>query len=493
MKKPEKVNLLKDVFENETSILQVVKSVDKEDRRGLQRRLHNILFCINAKNKRNKASVDDIAKWLVALYDIFFNAIKIRRVPLRNPPAAMSAILDTMKKVDNQVKRDVFNDSKYEKNGRVQLTTAQEMKGFDKNLVPDDPDVCCPYYEHKGTLNFVEGSDRIIEKNRIKVTEFREKKRKWDLHQQNRKNPPPLKKDGTPYTTIPLRPTLEKQIVKCCCSKFWCSNGVAMDDGFIRRFCPIGCKKEDGTLYPVNEDGLCTCPLCCCDCSLAHPYGLEAQIRTTEKLKPQGKSDFNSQVQRDRELFNTMKDIMSTSDQMATSSTESTIQTMKNDPEKFQINRSMVEYTDNIFYDSKAKNAMSKLQGINPEKLFGIGKFLSNKNNCPVPGGSIDTRGINKAKNQEHNNRLNSMESGKTGEQIDQETTPLMQSKLQPSFNKVTNDFLVANKKFTPAARAVDKVKGSREKKRTEQQIKLAEMLEQEKKGENKEVRRNFL
>ena len=178
MKKPEKVNLLKDVFENETSILQVVKSVDKEDRRWLQRRLHNILFCINAKNKRNKASVDDIAKWLVALYDIFFNAIKIRRVPLRNPPAAMSAILDTMKKVDNQVKRDVFNDSKYEKNGRVQLTTAQEMKGFDKNLVPDDPDVCCPYYEHKGTLNFVEGSDRIIEKNRIKVTEFREKKRK---------------------------------------------------------------------------------------------------------------------------------------------------------------------------------------------------------------------------------------------------------------------------------------------------------------------------
>ena len=66
MKKPDKVNLLKDVFENQDNIIQVVKSVDKDEKYGFQRRLHNLLFLINNKNKRTRASVEDIATVLVS-------------------------------------------------------------------------------------------------------------------------------------------------------------------------------------------------------------------------------------------------------------------------------------------------------------------------------------------------------------------------------------------------------------------------------------------
>ena len=482
--KPNKVIMLEDVFVNQNSIIHVIKSVDKEDRTGFQRRLHDILILINTKNKREKSSVNNIAQWLVALFDIFSNVINLRRVPLRNTPGAMKAILDMMKKVDNQIRRDVFNDAKYDKNGRVALTAAQDMKPFDKKLRPDDEDVCCPYCMHKGTLNFIEDGNLIRERNQRRISEFRENKRLWELHQQNRKNPPPTKKDGKAYSSAPIRPKLEKQIVKCCCSKFWCSNGVAMDDGFIRRFCPIDCKKEDGTHYPLSSNGLCSCLLCCCDCSLAHPYGLEAQIRTTEKLLKDGKMDLNSQVKKDKELFNTMKKLMSSSDEIATSYAEDSINEMKNDKQKFQMNESMVGYIDDVYHETKTRNVMSQMQGIDPEKLFGIGKFFGNKTKCPVPGGTIDTRSINMAKNREYNNRLNAMTNGENSGEIGRATTPLMNSKFQPSFNQVTNEFIDANKTFTPAARAVDKVKGSRDKKRQERQTKLATILDEEKKHE---------
>ena len=80
----------------------------------------------------------------------------------------MSAVIEMLKKVDNQLRRDVFNNKKYEKNGRVELTISQEMKPFDKKLVPDDCALACPYCKHNGTLNFQEGSEKIIEKNRKK-------------------------------------------------------------------------------------------------------------------------------------------------------------------------------------------------------------------------------------------------------------------------------------------------------------------------------------
>ena len=191
--KPNKVIMLEDVFVNQNSIIHVIKSVDKEDRTGFQRRLHDILILINTKNKREKSSVNNIAQWLVALFDIFSNVINLRRVPLRNTPGAMKAILDMMKKVDNQIRRDVFNDAKYDKNGRVALTAAQDMKPFDKKLRPDDEDVCCPYCMHKGTLNFIEDGNLIRDRNQRRISEFRENKRIWELHQQNRKNPPPTK------------------------------------------------------------------------------------------------------------------------------------------------------------------------------------------------------------------------------------------------------------------------------------------------------------
>ena len=144
----------------------------------------------------------------------------------------------------------------------------------------------------------------------------------------------------------------------------------------------------------------------------------------------------------------------------------------------------MVGYVDDVFYESKARNIMSQMQGIDPDKLFGIGNILGNKTECSVPGGTIDTRSINMAKNRENNNRLNAMTNGENGREIGREITTLMNSKFQPSFNQVTNEFNDANKTFTPAARGVDKVKGSRDKKRQERQTKLATILDEEKKHE---------
>ena len=144
----------------------------------------------------------------------------------------------------------------------------------------------------------------------------------------------------------------------------------------------------------------------------------------------------------------------------------------------------MVGYIDDVYHETKTRNIMSQMQGIDPEKLFGIGKSFGNKTECPVPGGTIDTRSINMAKNREYNNRLNAMTNGENSGEIGRATTPLMNSKFQPSFNQVTNEFIDANKTFTPAARAVDKVKGSRDKKRQERQTKLATILDEEKKHE---------
>ena len=292
---------------------------------------------------------------------------------------------------------------------------------------------------------------------------------------KKQKNPVPLKKDGTPYSSVPLRPVLEKHILRCCCTQFWCSIGIPMENGGIQRHCPIECKQLDGSYYPMNDTGLCTCPLCNCDCRSAFPYGMEAVIQTNERLLKQGENDINNQVKRDKDLFNTMKDIISQSDQMATNCAESTLNQIKKEPEKYQTNESMVDYINDTFYKSKAQNAISKLQGISPEILYELGKVLGNKTDCPIPGGTIDARSINMRQDRLHNNRLNSTTNDVTDQNNGTETTPLMQSKLKSSFHQVTDDFLSASKKFTPAASAIDKVKGSREKKKQERQTKLAE------------------
>ena len=185
--KPQKTNILSDVWDNRANILVAIKSADKEDRCGLQRRFHQILHFIDKKDKRSRAPVENLASWLVALHDIFFNVNKIRRVPLRNPPDAMNSILKMMKKVDSQVRRDIYNDKKYEKNYRIELTPAQEMKCWDKKLVPDDDALCCPYCNHKGTLNCLEGYEQISDKNRQKVKDYRNKKDQWEKHIKNKK------------------------------------------------------------------------------------------------------------------------------------------------------------------------------------------------------------------------------------------------------------------------------------------------------------------
>ena len=83
--KPQKVEMLKNVFDNRENILQVIRSVDKEDKTGLQRRFHQLIFLIDKKNKRSRASAEDLATWLISLHDIFSTTIHLRRDPLRNP------------------------------------------------------------------------------------------------------------------------------------------------------------------------------------------------------------------------------------------------------------------------------------------------------------------------------------------------------------------------------------------------------------------------
>lgn len=150
-------------------------------------------------------------------------------------------------------------------------------------------------------------------------------------------------------------------------------------DGAVRRHCPIDCKKEDGTYYPVNGEGLCTCPLCCYNCNLAYPYDLEGIIAPTEKARREGKLDLQSQVQKEKSLFKTMKNIMNKSSELATSHAEDVMHEMKNDNLKHQLNESSVIYLDDTYHLSKAQHAMSQLDRVDPHKLFGIGQIVGNK------------------------------------------------------------------------------------------------------------------
>ena len=49
----------------------------------------------------------------------------------------------------------------------------------------------------------------------MKLDEFKKNKESWDKHEKNKKgNPPPLKSDGTPYCSAPVKPIMETKIVK---------------------------------------------------------------------------------------------------------------------------------------------------------------------------------------------------------------------------------------------------------------------------------------
>ena len=136
----------------------------------------------------------------------------------------------------------------------------------------------------------------------MKLDEFKKNKESWDKHEKNKKgNPPPLKSDGTPYRSAPVKPIMETKVVKCCCDKFWCSNGQLIN-GRVVRECPIDCKQPDGTHYPIVA-GLCTCPLCSSNCNLAHPFGMSFHINVTERALKAGKIDFNSSIKKEKEKF----------------------------------------------------------------------------------------------------------------------------------------------------------------------------------------------
>ena len=169
--------------------------------------------------------------------------------------------------------------------------------------------------------------------------------KQWELHKKDKNRySAPLKEDGKAYTSAPIRPTYDTKIVRCCADKFWCSNGREVDD-IIRKVCPIQCKKEDGSTYEIIG-GLCSCPYCASSCNFAHPFGLSSVIAANERALREGKMDVNSLVTKEKDMFETLQNIMNSSSKLATTNTNDAIEEMVKHPENFKMNESMVKYCD---------------------------------------------------------------------------------------------------------------------------------------------------
>ena len=87
----------------------------------------------------------------------------------------------------------------------------------------------------------------------------------------------------------------------------------------------------------MSNTGMCTCSLCCCGGELAYPYGLEGQIRMKERLLKERKQILILKF-RKRETYNTIKEIMRRSKEIATSYADNSRNEMENGKEKFQLN-----------------------------------------------------------------------------------------------------------------------------------------------------------
>ena len=128
---------------------------------------------------------------------------------------------------------------------------------------------------------------------------------------------------------------------------------------------------SDDNLYPIDAEGLCTCPYCCSTCNFAHPFGMSCIIAANEQALRERKMDVNSQVQKKKELFHELKKIMTSSTNLATTYNNDIVEEMKNHPEKYECNESMVDYLDNCFYQNKAEHAITNVRALNPTQLFG--------------------------------------------------------------------------------------------------------------------------
>ena len=140
---------------------------------------------------------------------------------------------------------------------------------------------------------------------------------------------------------------------------------------------------------------------------------------------------------------------------------------MKNEPKKFKCNSDMMGYIDDSFYKSKAEHVMTEMrQKLTAKEILELGKIAGNKTECPVLGGTIDTRSIATSTKRIYNNNLEAIEiNDSSDDENDKETTPIMESNLKPSLKQVTNDYLIASKNFQQPARPIDLVmKDSEEK-----------------------------
>ena len=258
---------------------------------------------------------------------------------------------------------------------------------------------------------------------------------------------------------------MEMKVVKCCSDKFWCSNGIPVNGKIIRE-CPVDCKQSNGKHYPIIN-GLCTCPLCSSNCNFAHPFGMCMHINVTERALKAGKIDLNAQVQRDKDLFHRFKSIVNGSTKMATSYSNDVMDEIRKQPKKFKCNSDMMGYIDDSFYKSKAEHVMVEMrQKMTAKEILELGKIAGNKTECPIPGGTIDTRSIATSTKRIYNNNLEAIEiNDSSDDENDKETTPIMESNLKPSLKQVTNDYLIASKNFQQPVRPIDLVmKDSEEK-----------------------------
>lgn len=106
--KEEKKKILKDIHDNRESIQLGISSIDENDTYGHKQEFLDIICKFSTKNKRHMSNVSQLAKYIIDVFNIFENVIKLRE-GVHPPPQSFDSILDLMKKVDAQVKKDAYS------------------------------------------------------------------------------------------------------------------------------------------------------------------------------------------------------------------------------------------------------------------------------------------------------------------------------------------------------------------------------------------------
>ena len=77
--KTDKINLLKDLYANRVNVLNDIIAIDKNENHKMKKRMEDLFFEFNNKNKRNKAPVEQLAMWILKISKIFGACLNLRR------------------------------------------------------------------------------------------------------------------------------------------------------------------------------------------------------------------------------------------------------------------------------------------------------------------------------------------------------------------------------------------------------------------------------